>query len=131
MTSPALRRPPRRVCLGSIDDFPPGQVHQVGAQGTMLIVAQVADGEFCGVRDECPHLLLPLAGGALDGTQITCPHHASVFDMCTGDNRDWVRVRSGLPLPRWTRRLLDRGKSPPGLTVVPVIVEDGKLYAEL
>lgn len=121
----------RRICIGTTDQFEVGTLRHVGADGTLLVVAQVDEGRFCAVLDECSHLLLSLAGGALDETVITCPHHLSAFDLCTGANLDWVKKRAGIELPRWSRRLLDRGKSPPPLTTVPVIVEGDEVFVEL
>jgi nitrite reductase/ring-hydroxylating ferredoxin subunit len=121
----------QRFSIGNVEDFPVGVLKNVAAQGTLLVVAQVTEGQFCAVLDECSHLLLPIAGGTPDGTVITCPHHLSQFDLCSGANLDWVRRRAGVALPKWSRRLLDRGKKPPPLTTVPVIVEDGAVFVEL
>ena len=118
----------KAICIGPVDDFPPGKLIPIGAKGTLLVVAE---NRFCAVLDECSHLLLPLAGGTLDGAIITCPHHGSEFDMCTGENLDWVKKRAGVELPRWSRRLLDRGKKPRPLTSVPVFERDGSLFVEL
>ncbi len=97
----------------------------------MLLVAQVVEGQFCAVLNKCSHMVLPLDGATLEGTTLTCPHHESAFDMCSGANLDWVKRRAGVALPRWVRRLLDRGQTPPPLTVYPVIREGDTLYRVL
>ena len=120
-----------RHFIGRLDDFPPGEIKQIGVDGTMLIVARVAPDRVCAVLDECSHLLLSLCDGRLSGHVITCPHHHSSFDLCTGANLDWVRIRAGIALPRWSRRLIDRGSAPPPLHTVPVLLDEGDLYVEL
>jgi len=121
----------RRIPIGAIDDFPRGQIRQVGAHGTVVLVARLEDGAFCAVLDECSHMALPIGEVPLEGTTITCPHHRSQFDLCTGQNLDWVRQRGGITLPRWVRRLADRGEMPRPLTTVPVVVEGDAVYVEL
>lgn len=121
----------KRIAIGSPDDFPLGELTHIGVEGTVLIVARVSEDQVCAVLDECSHLLLSLTGGTLEGTVITCPHHHSAFDLCTGKNLDWVRIRAGIPLPRWSRRLFDRGTLPPPLHTVPVTLDGGTLYVEL
>jgi nitrite reductase/ring-hydroxylating ferredoxin subunit len=121
----------KRICIGPVEEFRVGTLTPIAAEGTLLVVARTAEDQFCAVLDECSHLLLPLADGKLDGTIITCPHHGSEFDMCTGENLDWVKRRAGMELPRWSRRLLDRGKKPRPLTTVSIFERDGSLYVEL
>jgi nitrite reductase/ring-hydroxylating ferredoxin subunit len=121
----------KHVPIGKTDEFPIGQVRQIGVQGTVLLVARLDDSAFCAVLDECSHMTLPIGEVSLKGTTITCPHHGSEFDICTGQNLDWIRRRSGVELPRWIRRLMDRGQTPRPLTTVPVMVEDGLVYVNL
>ncbi len=121
----------RRIPIGTVDDFPPGHLRRIGAQGTVILLARLEDGTLCAVLDECSHMALPIGEVPLDGTVITCPHHRSEFDICTGQNLDWVRKRGGIALPRWVRRLADRGETPRPLHTVPVVVEDGQVYVEI
>ncbi|NLX09819.1 MAG: Rieske 2Fe-2S domain-containing protein [Chloroflexi bacterium] len=121
---------PKRIAIGRAEDFPPGQLHPVGAEGTLLLVAQIG-GRFCAVHDECAHLLLPLRDGALDGETIICPWHQSRFDFCTGENLDWAPGAEPSRMPKWTRRLFERGQKPRPLRTCTVIEEDSVLYIEL
>ena len=43
-----------------------------------------AGGRFFAIDNICPHRGGPLGEGSLDGTQVTCPWHAWVFDLKTG-----------------------------------------------
>ncbi len=99
-------------------------------EGVSIILARVQDG-FYAVTSKCPHLGLPLSAGKVDGKVITCPFHGSQFDLCSGENLDWVRGVGGLKLPEWSRRLLAMGKKPEALQTYPVSVADGKIYIEL
>ena len=121
----------QRVAIGSIDDFPAGQLTKTAANGTILVVAHLADGRLCAVHNQCSHMPLPLHGGKLDGDVLTCPWHNSECNVCTGENLDWVRGVAGIKLPGWTRRVLALGKKPAGLTTVPVEVVDGQVYVEV
>ena len=38
-------------------------------------------GEFVACKDECPHQMVSLTGGTLEGTVMTCPGHAWKFDL--------------------------------------------------
>lgn len=43
------------------------------------------DGQWCAIKDFCPHAGARLSEGALDGTVVTCPQHGSQFDVRTGE----------------------------------------------
>lgn len=42
-------------------------------------------GGFHAIENRCSHLKKPLTGGRLIGTEISCPFHAAVFDVVTGE----------------------------------------------
>jgi nitrite reductase/ring-hydroxylating ferredoxin subunit/Fe-S cluster biogenesis protein NfuA len=68
------------------------------------------DGKVMAFRNQCSHMGMPLDGGLVDGSVITCPWHGFRFDLSTGecitaphvqlelfpvrveDQRVWVRV---------------------------------------
>jgi nitrite reductase/ring-hydroxylating ferredoxin subunit len=121
----------RRILISSVENFPVGELKTINVEGTSILVVRLAGGRFCAVRNRCAHLPLSMSGGKLDGTTLTCPWHSSQYDICTGENLDWVRKLAGVKLPGWSRKLIALGKQPQPLTTYPVIEEDGDLYIEL
>ncbi|MCS7087915.1 MAG: Rieske (2Fe-2S) protein [Thermoflexales bacterium] len=120
----------RKVLLGNASEVPQGRLKAFDAEGISILVARIGD-RFCAVQNKCPHLGLPMTTGKLEGNAVVCPWHGSRFDMCTGQNLDWVRGVLGLTLPDWSRRIIALGKQPSGVRTYSVFEEDGKLYAEL
>jgi 3-phenylpropionate/trans-cinnamate dioxygenase ferredoxin subunit len=43
-----------------------------------------AGGEPFVIENACPHVRVPLEGGAIDGTVFECPHHGGRFDLRDG-----------------------------------------------
>jgi nitrite reductase/ring-hydroxylating ferredoxin subunit/uncharacterized membrane protein len=64
-----------------VDD---NEFHRVEVDGTPVLVTRSADGTFCAIAATCSHLGGPLDEGARDGDTVTCPWHASRFDLRTG-----------------------------------------------
>jgi nitrite reductase/ring-hydroxylating ferredoxin subunit len=119
----------KRVFLANVSDLAVKPAMVVNADGTSIVVARV-EGKYYAAINKCPHLGLPLTAGKVEGGVITCPFHGSQFDLCTGENIDWVRGVAGIKLPEWSRRLLAMGKKPALLHTYPVFVEDDKLFIE-
>jgi len=119
-----------QVLIGNVSDFPSESARVVDAEGTSLIVARVGD-DFCAVANKCPHLGLPLTANIVDGKTITCPFHGSQFDMCSGENLDWVRGVGGIKLPEWSRRMIAMGKKPGPVQTYPIIRQAEKLFVEI
>lgn len=120
----------KRVLVGSSEEFPAGQLKTVKVEGESIVLARMSSG-VCAVKNKCAHLPLPLAGGKLEGDTIVCPWHGSKYEMCSGENKDWVTGLMGLKMPTWSRSLISFGKKPQPLTTYTVIEEDGKVYVEL
>ena len=72
-----------RCDVARVSDIPPGTSLAVEAGGLDLALCNI-DGEFYAVRNECPHQGVPLAGGFLDGHQLTCSLHGWTFDVRDG-----------------------------------------------
>lgn len=119
-----------RVSIGKAENFPAGQLVKVTAENTSLVVARLGD-KLCAVQNRCPHINLPIAGGKLEGNTITCPWHGSQFDMCSGENLDWVRGIAAIKLPNWSRKVIALGKKPQGIKTYPVVEENGELFVEI
>lgn len=124
----------RWVKVGSIADFPQGELCTVDADGTSLVVARDGD-SFCAARNRCPHLGFALDKGPAgvrfaDGV-VQCPWHNSRFQLCSGDNLDWATGFAGRDVPRWTQPLIALGRKPAPLTTYPVVVDGDAVLVEL
>lgn len=121
----------KQILLGKVEDFPAGELTKLNVEGIPLVVAPVDDG-FCAVLNRCSHMPLPVNLGKIEDNVITCPWHGSRFDICTGENLDWVRgIGPNTKFPEWSRKLLMMGRQPTPLTVYPVTERDGELYIEI
>jgi nitrite reductase/ring-hydroxylating ferredoxin subunit len=107
-----------------------GDVHIVSAGGRSIALTRI-DGKVCAFENKCPHLGLPLTRGKLEGSAITCPWHGSRFDVCSGRNLDWVNAFIGIPMPKWTHKLISLGKPAAPLRTIAVTENDGKIKADL
>jgi len=58
-----------------------GVAVQVGADRVALFNS---GGTFYAIDDVCPHRGGPLSDGQIDGTNVQCPWHGALFDVCTG-----------------------------------------------
>jgi len=119
-----------RVLVGKATDFLDGKLKAVDVNGTSIVIARTGAG-LCALRNQCSHLPLPIAGGKLEGDTLTCPWHNSSFDVCTGENRDWVKGVAGITMPGWSRKLIAFGKQPKGIQAYTVIEEDGQVFVEI
>ena len=104
-----------------------GEVRTVQANGASLILSRV-DGKVCAVENKCTHLGLPLARGKVVDGSIRCPWHGSRFDLCSGENLDWVSSVAGLPLPQWSRGLVALGRKPAPLRRFEIAEENGAVF---
>jgi nitrite reductase/ring-hydroxylating ferredoxin subunit len=117
--------------VGSLADFPDGGLTAVEADGRRLIVERQGD-EVHAARNRCPHLGFSLTRGPgglryEDGV-VQCPWHNSRFNVCTGENLDWVTGFAGRHVPKWSQRMITLGRRPRGLDTVPAAVRDGDVY---
>jgi len=117
----------KRVLVGESHTFVEGRLTTVDVEGTSVIVTRV-DGQLCAVRNRCTHMPLPLANGKVENGEVVCPWHNSRFDLCSGENRDWVTGVMGIRLPGWSRRLIEAGRRPAPLTTYRVDEENGQVF---
>lgn len=120
------------ISIGKTSDLPASGMKVFTVNGTSIVVAKVQDG-YCAVVNKCPHLGLPIAGGKIDadaGT-ITCPFHGSTFNLCSGENLDWVTGIVGVKVPDWSRKILSMGKAPAAIECFTVFEENGQLFVEM
>jgi nitrite reductase/ring-hydroxylating ferredoxin subunit len=88
---------------GVLDDasLAEGEARCVDADGTAVMVARTG-GELLAVSNRCSHRGGPLHEGELDGHTVTCPWHASRFDLRDGA---LVRGPAAYPQPAWDARV--------------------------
>lgn len=122
------------IRVGSLTDFADGALTAVEAGGHRLIVERKGT-EVHAARNRCPHLGFSLTRGPgglhyEDGV-VQCAWHNSRFNVCTGENLDWVTGFAGRQVPQWSRRMVALGRKPRGLDTVPVTVRDGDVYVSI
>ncbi|MGN6129614.1 MAG: non-heme iron oxygenase ferredoxin subunit [Nocardioidaceae bacterium] len=71
----------QRAC--SVADVPDGEAFAVTVEGTTVAVARDGD-DFYAIYDECSHASVPMSEGAVEGHEIECWLHGSMFDLRTG-----------------------------------------------
>jgi nitrite reductase/ring-hydroxylating ferredoxin subunit len=72
------------VTVGRADEIVEGEAKAFPAGGSEIAVARVG-GTLYAFSDICTHRGCNLSmGGEIDGTEITCECHGSVFDIATG-----------------------------------------------
>ena len=59
-------------------------------QGREILLARVGDSYYA-ADNRCPHLNGDLSQGKLEGTVVTCPRHASQFDLKDGSVVRWLK----------------------------------------
>ena len=78
-----------------------GQMRCVEADGTQVMVAR-AQGGLYALSDHCSHRGGPLHEGELDGVNVRCPWHDSVFDVRDGS---LIHGPAAYPQPAWESRV--------------------------
>jgi len=61
-----------------------GSAKMVEVSGKKIAIFNV-DGKYYAIDNTCTHRGGPLAEGALEGKEVTCPWHGAVFDVTTGE----------------------------------------------
>jgi 3-phenylpropionate/trans-cinnamate dioxygenase ferredoxin subunit len=72
------------VEIGTPIEIEPNACKLVEIDNLSIAVFNI-DGDFCAIRDNCPHQHMPIADGEVDNGTITCPYHGARFDLRTGD----------------------------------------------
>jgi 3-phenylpropionate/trans-cinnamate dioxygenase ferredoxin subunit len=106
------------------EDLKNGQMKAYTIGQREVLIARVSD-QFYAADNRCPHFGAKLAEGKLEGTVLTCPRHASQFDVKDGHVvrwTDWTGVKLGMA------KIF---KSPRPLAVYPTKVEGGKVLVKI
>ncbi len=65
-------------------EIPSGEMKLVDLDGEEVVIANV-DGAFFAFGNVCTHVGGPLVEGELQGEAVTCPWHASIFNVKSGE----------------------------------------------
>ena len=105
-------------------DLQDGQMKSVKAGGQDVLVAKVA-GKFYAAENTCPHMGGKLAQGKLEGTVVTCPLHASQFELKNGNVVRWTNW------PGVVVAVTKLMRRPRAIKIYPVKVEGDKVLVEV
>lgn len=72
------------IDIAALADIPREGARVVKTEAGCVAVFRTADDRVFALDDRCPHKGGPLSEGIVHGTQVTCPLHAWVFDLSTG-----------------------------------------------
>jgi nitrite reductase (NADH) small subunit len=72
------------IDIAALDDIPRQGARLVKTPAGCIAVFRTAKDQVFALEDRCPHKGGPLSEGIVHGTQVTCPLHAWVFDLNTG-----------------------------------------------
>ncbi|MFH0941867.1 MAG: Rieske 2Fe-2S domain-containing protein [Chloroflexota bacterium] len=101
-----------------------GEMRGITTRGKEVLLARVA-GHFYAASNFCPHFKGRLSEGTLRGTVVTCPRHASQFDLTDGHVVRWTNW-SGTKLA--ISKLL---RAPSPLQTYPVKIEGDTVMVEI
>lgn len=85
----------RFVKLARLDDLPPGSAREFEVEGRIVALFH-ADGVISAIDGICAHQGGPLAGGAVQGTVVSCPWHGWPYDVRTGQSRIHAGIRQAV-----------------------------------
>lgn len=95
------------IDIAALDDIPRQGARLVKTQGGCIAVFRTVDDQVFAIDDRCPHKGGPLSEGIVHGTSVTCPLHAAVFDLTTGQGTDDWQVKTHAVRVEGGRVLLD------------------------
>ena len=85
------------------DELDEGEVKLVNAAGNDVMIYR-SNGTLCALADHCMHAGGPLHEGSIEGGRVTCPWHASTFNLADGS---LVRGPATAPQPSYDTRVQD------------------------
>ena len=112
------------VAAGKTSELQDGQMKMFKIENRDILVAKVS-GKYFAADGHCPHMGGNLWQGKLDGTVITCPVHASRFDLTDGRVIRWTNW-GGIKLA-----LAKMFKPPRPIKTYEVKVEDNKIMVAI
>ncbi|WKY48111.1 non-heme iron oxygenase ferredoxin subunit [Eubacteriaceae bacterium ES3] len=73
----------RYMKVVSIEELKPGTMKKFIIAETPILLSNL-EGTYYAIDDTCPHMGGSLSAGKLEGQNVICPRHGSVFDVKTG-----------------------------------------------
>ena len=70
--------------VASLGDIAPGTLKRVEVGGVLVCLARTEDGGLHAINDVCTHEHSSLSEGTLEGVEVECPTHSSLFDVRSG-----------------------------------------------
>ncbi len=70
--------------VAKVLDISPGEMKLVDLDGEDVVITNFG-GAFFAFNNTCPHKGGPLVEGELKGENVTCPWHATVFNIKSGE----------------------------------------------
>jgi nitrite reductase/ring-hydroxylating ferredoxin subunit len=107
-------------------DVEEGKMFLAQADALQVILTRV-EGRAYAVENKCAHLGWSMARGSITGSTIQCPWHGSKFDVCSGENLDWVHTFAGIAMPHWSHGLIALGKQPAPIQTFELVEESGQI----
>jgi nitrite reductase/ring-hydroxylating ferredoxin subunit len=104
------------------EELPDGhrRIVQVGGRPILLLNHQ---GRLYAVDNECPHMGASLVDGQVTPeATLICPRHRSVFDLQTGEVKEWT------PWPPAVGRILGSISKEKPLPVYPTRTDQGSIW---
>jgi nitrite reductase/ring-hydroxylating ferredoxin subunit len=120
----------KRVEVASAADVREGEILVKDVDGVSILLTRV-EGTVYAVANKCPHLGWSMARGSVEGKVLRCPWHGSEFDVCSGENLDWVNSVAGIKMPGWSRRLIGLGSTPAPVETFEASEESGSVFVSL
>lgn len=82
------------IDIAALDDIPRQGARVVKTPAGCIAVFRTDDDQLFALDDRCPHKGGPLSEGIVHGTSVTCPLHAAVFNLTTGQGTDAWQVKA-------------------------------------
>lgn len=120
----------KRVQVASASEVREDEILSKEVEGVSILLTRV-DGTAYAVENKCPHLGFSMARGSVQGKTLRCPWHGSEFDVCSGDNLDWVNAVVGIKVPGWSRKLISLGSKPAPVRTFEASEESGSVFVSL
>ncbi len=117
-------QPANFIPVAKTNQLRDGAMIKARAGDRQILLARVGK-QYYAVEGTCPHMGANLVNGTLQGTVITCPRHASKFDLRDGRIirwTDWTGIKASIS------RLF---RSPRGLTIYSVKVKGNDILVRL
>lgn len=96
--TPATQESTGFVPLSKTGQLRDGSMIELKAGDRQVLLARVGD-QYYAAESTCPHMGARLVNGTLQGTVLTCPRHASKFDLKDGRIirwTDWTGVKASV-----------------------------------